>query len=232
MTGMGFEGVQPAPFFSSEEVIGRPDAQNTAQRSKASSAGLKAAYDEVSSLAKGQGLTMQQFDKLTPEQGEILKATSVLAKSEKMGPLAGTEIAQIYERTFQNPEGASAKDKDYINRHLAEYMAYHQQFSQTARGQKLLSEKSTADFISGKPRDLMPMGESKTTGQLGQSSSTANVAGYNEVDQSGKRFERRLNWQEEEQRAKSGTLAGLGSSTYDDLRSRLGLNIANPTRRY
>jgi hypothetical protein len=41
--GMG----QPQDFLSSEDVIGRPDAQNTAQRSKAGAAGLKAAYESL-----------------------------------------------------------------------------------------------------------------------------------------------------------------------------------------
>jgi hypothetical protein len=41
--GMG----QPEDFLSSEEVIGRPDAQNTAQRAKAGSKGLKEAYESL-----------------------------------------------------------------------------------------------------------------------------------------------------------------------------------------
>lgn len=210
MTGMGFGGGQSEPFFSSEEVIGNPDAQNTAQRSKSTASSLKTAYDAVS------------------------QGSDLIPNEKNFGPLAGTQIAQIYERTFQNPEGASAKDKDYINRNLSEYMEYGKQFAQTARGKKLLQEKEFSDFASGKPRDLMPWtpGKVENYGGQKQSSSTGNVAGWSELDSSGKRFERRLNWQEEEQRAKAGTLAGLGSSTYDDLRASLGLNIPNQSRRY
>jgi hypothetical protein len=156
--GMG----QPEDFLSSEEVIGRPDAQNTAQRSKASAKGLKDAYEAV-------------------KEQEILKATDLLAQAESInsggykqstgqmktgGQLYDGIMEPIYKKVEEGT--ASAQEQDFFNKNLAQFMAFGMRYRDTPAGKKYYEEKSRNDFF--KPRRLAPMGRSETKGQEPQTS--------------------------------------------------------------
>jgi hypothetical protein len=139
--GMG----QPQDFLSSEEVIGRPDAQNTAQRSKASSKGLKDAYDAVVKGAEGELVKkVEGFGKTKP-------AFTGAKKAAFDAVVAGRPLTPAQEAI--------------VNANFGEFQA----------AQSVMMGYQA-------PRELMPMGKSETTGQLGQSSSTANVAGYGQKE--------------------------------------------------
>jgi hypothetical protein len=167
--GMG----QPQDFLSSEEVIGRPDAQNTAQRSKASSKGLKDAYDAV---VKGA-------------EGELVKKVEGFGKTKPS--FTGAKKAAFDAVVAGRP--LTPAQEAIVNANFGEFQA----------AQSVMMGYQA-------PRELMAMGKSETTGQLGQSSSTANVASQYEVayDKSGNPFR---------QERKSATMLPANVSRFETL---------------
>jgi len=210
--GMG----QPEDFLSSEEVIGRPDAQNTAQRSKASSAGLKDAYDAV---AKGSDL-------LSPEQQGAKELADYAQAQKRWSNVKGNPFTGEKRDAFE----AILNKRELSPKQLSIYQANKSDFD--AIISNIESAKSPfGDLMSAGPRMLMPMGGSKTKSQLGQSSSTANVASQYEVryDKSGNPFRKERT---------SPTMLPANVSQYETIGTRLssmaarqGQPIAAPTPR-
>jgi hypothetical protein len=103
--GMG----QPEDFLSSEEVIGRPDAQNTAQRSKASAKGLKEAYEATVNGDISEH--MKRFD-------EFSKGLNI---GEKTHPFTGAKKA-AFEAAVAGRQLSSAQQA-IVNANFAEFQA-------------------------------------------------------------------------------------------------------------
>jgi hypothetical protein len=161
--GMG----QPQDFLSSEEVIGRPDAQNTAQRSKASSTGLKDAYEAVT---KGSGF-------INTEQQAINDIGEYQKFRTKWSGIKGNPFTGAKRDAFE----AILNKRELTPKQAAIYEANRNEFD-SLMGNIESFKKPFGDLMSLGPRSLMAVGESKTKGQVGQSSSTANVARYGESE--------------------------------------------------
>jgi hypothetical protein len=205
--------VDDAP--SSEEVIGRPDAQNTAQRSKSVASGMKDAYDAVTS-AKDL-IPKPEKKELTPEEQGFKFMQDYQGFQKKWSNVKGNPFTGEKRDAFE----ARLNNRQLTPKQQAIYSANQAEFD-AILGNIEAAKKPFGDQMSG-IRSLMKWGGGGVG--KGQSSSTANVAKLGEQ-------ERGLTANEMEQRAKEGTLAGVSSSTYEQLRANLGLNIANPTRRY
>lgn len=163
-------GVMP----SSEEVIGSPDAQNTAQRSKSVSSGMKDAYDAV---AKARDLIPKPEKKeLTPEEQGFKFMQDYQGFQKKWSNVKGNPFTGEKRDAFE----ARLNNRQLTPKQQAIYAANQAEFD-AILGNIEAAKKPFGDQMSG-PRMLMPMGESRTKGQLGQSSSTANVARYGEKE--------------------------------------------------
>jgi hypothetical protein len=209
-------GVRVDNTPSSEEVIGRPDAQNTAQRSKSVASGMKDAYDAVAKakdlIPKTPQEEMSAFDK---QKQDTFKKYGSIGRN----PFSG-EKAMAFDAASGKRE-LTPKLQEIVNANFAEFQAVSEILDRKNNPSKYAKMGEMDMGMGG--RELMKWGGGGAGKK--QSSSTANVAMSGEQ-------ERGLTANEMEQRAKEGTLAGVYSSTYDQLRSNLGLNIANPTRRY
>jgi hypothetical protein len=163
-------GVMP----SSEEVIGRPDAQNTAQRSKSVSSGMKDAYDAV---AKAKDLVPKPEKKeLTPEEQGFKFMQDYQGFQKKWSNVKGNPFTGEKRDAFE----ARLNNRQLTPKQQAIYSANQAEFD-AILGNIEAAKKPFGDQMSG-IRSIMPMGESRTKGQLGQSSSTANVARYGEKE--------------------------------------------------
>jgi len=166
-------GVMP----SSEEVIGRPDAQNTAQRSKSVSSGMKDAYDAV---AKAKDLVPKQMspqDEMR-EFDKIKQATFKKYSTIGRNPFSG-EKAMAFDAAMGKGE-ITPKLQGIINANMAEFQAVSEIIDRNNNPQKYAKMGVMDMGLGGK--ELMPMGESRTKGQLGQSSTTGNRAAYGEKE--------------------------------------------------
>jgi len=112
--GMG----QPQDFLSSEEVIGRPDAQNTAQRSKSVASGMKDAYDAVQKAKDLVPRTPQQelsdFDK---QKQDAFKKYGNIRKN----PFSG-EKGMAFDAAMGKRE-LTEKLQGIVNTNFAEFQA-------------------------------------------------------------------------------------------------------------
>jgi hypothetical protein len=179
MTGMGFGGGQPEPFLSSEEVIGNPDAQNTAQRSKSTASSLKDAYEAVSS------------GKFSPEQQQMVEGS--MKDSEKRYsstlkagiPFVPKKIQDLYKlsQTFDRP--LTPQERELIVQNFPEIDAYRDMYEKTPQG--MMEANKRMQLQPGKSKynfTLAPMGESKTMGQEPQTS-TLTAHKWQEYDEHG-----------------------------------------------
>lgn len=207
MTGMGFGGGQSEPFLSSEEVIGRPDAQNTAQRSKSVASGMKDAYDAVQKakdlIPKTPQEEMSAFEK---QKQDTFKKYGSIGRN----PFSG-EKAMAFDAANGKGE-LTPKLQEIVNANFAEFQAVSEILDRKNNPSKYAKIAGMDMGMGG--RNLMAMGESKTIGQLGQSSSTANVASQYEVayDKSGNPYR---------QERKSATMLPANVSQYETIGTRL-----------
>lgn len=185
----------PIGSQSSEQVIGRPDAQNTAQRSKSISSGLKDAY---SAVTDGGSL-------ISPEQQQMNEMGEYEKFQKKWSNVRGNPFTGEKRDAFE----ALLNKKELTPKQQAVYLKNKNEFD-AIMGNIEASKKPFGDLMSLGPRSLMPIGKSETTGQLGQSSSTANVASQYEVayDKSGNPFR---------QERKSATMLPANVSRFETL---------------
>jgi hypothetical protein len=118
--GMG----QPQDFLSSEEVIGRPDAQNTAQRSNASSKGLKDAYDAVASGSELIPMKQRQLsprEQVDEHQKRFVEFTKKLNIGTKSNPFTGAKKA-AFDAAVAGRQ-LTPEQEAIVNQNFAEFQA-------------------------------------------------------------------------------------------------------------
>jgi len=167
----------PIGHQSSEQVLGRPDAQNTAQKSKSISSGLKDAY---SAVADGGNLIPKI--ELNPHEQAAKDIADYGVFQSKWSHVNGNPFTGEKRDAFE----ALMNKKELNPKQQAIYLANRNEFDAIMGNiESRKHPKPWGDLMGSGPRMIgAPMGESKTKGQEPQTSAlTANK--WQEYDEHG-----------------------------------------------
>jgi hypothetical protein len=170
----------------SEEPIAAPDAQNTAQRSKGVSSGMKDAYDAVAKakdLIPKQMSPQEEMFAFESQKQDIFKKYATIGRN----PFSG-EKAKAFDAAMGKGE-ITPKLQGIINDNMAEFQAVSEIIDRNTNPQKY-SKMGAMDMGMG-GRELMPMAKTTTIGQKIQKPSTfvggkQNISKFETMQQDGK----------------------------------------------